>query len=441
MPRCLASLSVALLLTAAVGRLAGGPPVSIPWSPWRGPDGQGHSADTRVPLTWGEKENLLWKTRLPGRGNSTPIIWGDRVFLTASSKDGGERYVFCVDRRDGKLLWQQTASKGVPPGRTHSWNGYASASCATDGYRVYAFFGTPGLFCYDIEGKLLWHHKFGVFTCGNGWGTAASPFVIQDLGLVIQNCDNDGAAALPRGVPAADAAPMELVALDTVTGKVRWRTPRNQGRGFSTPRLVTAPSGRTDLVLNGPDGVWGYDPRTGKEVWHCVRHDPKESNKFGEPIPVSDGRHLYVLSGRPGPFQAIKLGGTGNLTRSDVLWEVRRKGRDVASPILWGDALYIADNKGLLTCFDLRTGSVRYSARLPPGGKALASPVAVGGKLLFVLDNGETVVVEPGPKLKVTARNVLGDNASLDFAASPAVADGRLYLRSQSYLYCIGGKQ
>src|SRR5262249_30796947 len=135
MPRCLASLSVALLLTAAVGRLAGGPPVSLPWSPWRGPDGQGHSADTRVPLTWSEKENLLWKTRLPGRGNSTPIIWGDRVFLTASSKDGGERYVLCVDRRDGKLLWQQTASKGVLPGRTHSWNGYASASCATDGYR------------------------------------------------------------------------------------------------------------------------------------------------------------------------------------------------------------------------------------------------------------------------------------------------------------------
>lgn len=443
MPRCLASLCLTLFALAA-GPLHGDTPSSsrgsaAHWAPWRGPGGQGQSDDTRVPLTWGEKENLLWKAQLPGRGNSTPVVWGGRVFLTASNKNGSERYVLCVAAADGKLLWQRTASKGTPGGRTHGWNGHASASCATDGERVYAFFGTPGLFCYDVAGKFLWKHSFGVFTSELGWGTAASPFLFEDL--VIQNCDNDGAAALPPGVKAADTAPMALVALDKVTGKVRWQTPRNQGRGFSTPRLVATPAGRTDLVLNGPNGVWGYDPRTGKEIWRCVRRGREESNKFGEPMPVTDGTNLYVLSGRPGPFQAIRLGGAGDVGKSGVLWEVRRKGRDVASPILASGALYAADREANLACFDLKTGNIRYTARLAPGAKVLASPVAVRGKLLFVLDTGETVVLEPGPKFNVVGRNVLGSGTALDFAASPAVVDGRLYLRSQSYLYCIGAKQ
>src|SRR5262249_18539771 len=152
------------------------------------------------------------------------------------------------------------ASKGVTPGQTHGWNGYASASCTTDGQRVYAFFGTPGLFCYDVEGKLLWKHSFGVFTSETGWGTPASPFLHGDP--VIPHCAHNGAAALPAGLKRSDAAPMALVALDKVSGTVRWTTPRNQGRGFSTPRLLTV-NGRTEMILNGPEGVWSYDPVTG----------------------------------------------------------------------------------------------------------------------------------------------------------------------------------
>jgi outer membrane protein assembly factor BamB len=407
------------------------------WPQWRGPSGQGYSDDTRVPLSWSESENVLWKTPLPGTGNSTPIVWGQRVFLTAASPDGDERWVLCLSATDGKMLWQQTASRGINPGRTHDWNGYASASCATDGERVYAFFGTPGLFCYDLDGRLLWKHSFGIFTSEQGWGTAASPFVFEDL--VIQNCDNDGPQALPRGQEPTEAAPMALVALDKKTGEVRWTAPRNQGRGFSTPRLLTAAGGRADLVLNGPLGVWAYDPHTGKERWRCTRSDPNDQNRFGEPMPVSDDETLFVLSGRPGTCQAVRLPGEGDLTGSHVLWHHERKGhRDVASPILWQGLVYAACNKGVLSCYDLASGRELYSERLSGNAKAIASPVAVRGKLLFLLDDGMTAVVEPGPTFKVIRRNRLGEGKPLDFNASPAIADGRLFLRSQSHLYCIG---
>jgi outer membrane protein assembly factor BamB len=433
----------ALALAMPAMALAASPPKAKPtanWAYWRGPSGQGYSDDQQVPLTWGEDKNRLWKTKLPGRGNSSPVVWGDRIFLTASTPNGNERYVLCLRTTDGKTLWKRTASKGVPPGRTYPWNGYASASCATDGQRVYAFFGNPGLFCYDVKGKFLWKHDFGVFTSARGWGTAASPILYKDL--VIQNCDNDGPDALPPEVrgKTVKVAPMALVAFDKVTGEKRWTAQRNQGRGFSTPRLITTPKGRLELILNSPHGVWAYNPKDGKEIWHCRRAG--ERAKFGEPIPVVKGDTLFAPSGRDGPFQAIRLDGKGDVTRTHLRWEVSRKGhRDVASQILWDRLLYAADRSAVLTCFDTRDGKVVFNERLRPGAKVLASPVAVRGKLLFVLDTGETVVLEPGRKLKVVGRNKLGDGSSLNFNASPAIVGGKLFLRSQSHLYCIGEKK
>jgi outer membrane protein assembly factor BamB len=407
------------------------------WVHWRGPSGQGYSDDTRVPLTWSETKNVVWKVKLPGVGNSSPVVWGDRIFLTAASKDGDERYVLCLRKSDGKLLWQKTASKGVAPGRTHAWNGYASASCTTDGKHVYAFFGTPGLFCYDFEGNLAWKHYFGIFTSQTGWGTAATPFLFEDL--VIQNCDNDGPEALPRERKPEEAAPMALIALDKTTGKERWRTERNMGRGFSTPRLITTPQGRVDLVLNSPQGVFAYNPRTGKEVWHCDRLG--RNARFGEPLPVSNGDTLFVLSGRPGPIQAIRTGGSGDVSKTHLVWQTGRRGRDVSSPMLWNGLLYAVDRSAILTCYDSKTGKPLYSERLAHGAVSMASPVALRGKLLWVLDTGETVVIEPGRTLKVVGRNKLGDGNQLDFNASPAIVDGQIFLRSQSYLYCIGEKK
>jgi outer membrane protein assembly factor BamB len=438
MSRCCLLLGLVGLLLLSGPASSADIPTPPSWTHWRGPSMQGYSDDTRVPLTWTAKQNLLWKTNLPGTGNSTPIVWGDRVFLTTSSNGGKERQVVCISAGDGKILWQKVASEGVPPGKTHNWNGYASASCTTDGKHVYAFFGTPGLFCYDFEGQQVWKHDFGIFTSEQNWGTAASPFVFEDL--VIQNCDNDGAGALPPGSKAGDAAPMALVALNKTTGKVVWTTPRDMGRGFSTPCLIPTAQGRLDLVLNGPLAVCGYDPRTGKERWRCERFDPKEGQRFGEPLPVFDSEAMFIASGRPGPCQAIRMPGSGNVTRTHVLWHDVRKGhRDVASPILVDGRVYVTDTKGVQTCYDFKSGKELFNERIGNGtSKPLASPVLVRGKLLWVLDDGITVVQEPGPKLKIIGHNKLGDGNVLDFGASPAIAAGKLYLRSQSYLYCIG---
>jgi outer membrane protein assembly factor BamB len=445
MNRCRIALSLSVGVLVSLTVLAAAPPTPRDpngpafWPQWRGPSGQGYCDDTRVPLTWSETENLLWKTKLPGKGNSTPIVWGERLFLSASSPNGKERLVLCLSTRDGKILWQRDATRNAPAERTYSWNGYASASCVTDGKYVYAFFGTSGLFCYDFDGRLVWKHDFGVFTSEAGWGTAASPFLFEDL--VIQNCDNDGPDAAPKGAATEKAAPMALVALDKKTGEVRWTTPRNQGRGFSTPRLMTMAGGRIDLVLNGPLGLWGYDPRTGKERWHCERSDPKGQARFGEPMPVSNGDMLFVLSGRPGVCQAIRLPGDGDVTRSHIAWQSVRKGhRDVSSPILWDGRIYQADSRAeKLSCYDLKTGKELYDERC--GGKSLSSPISVGGHLLFLLDTGVTLVVEAGEQFRVVRRNSLGEGKKIDFGASPAVADGKLFLRSQSYLYCIGEKK
>lgn len=431
MPR----LVVAAVILLSAGLLAGTPDASkdalAHWPQWRGPSGQGYVHDDRVPLTWSETENVLWKTKLPGgKGNSTPVVWGDRAFLTTAGERGATRTVICVRTTDGKILWERVAAKDVAQEKTHVQNGFASPSCVTDGKHVWAFFGTPGLFCYDVDGTLKWHKTFGTFYSAQGWGTAASPFLYEDT--VILNCDNDG---------GYKAAPQALVAMDKATGEERWQTPRKGGRGFSTPILMKMAGGRIDLVLNGPIGMWGYDPKTGKERWHCDRIDPNEQMRFGEPLPVADGERMYVASGRAGPFQILKLPGEGDVTKTHVTYAGVRKGhRDVSSPIVWQGHVYAADNKGVLSCFELKTGKEIYSGVIGNRrNRSHASPIAIQGKLVFLLDDGMTVVLQPGPKLEVVGRNKL-PGEDLDFGASPAVAEGKLLLRSQSELWCIGKK-
>jgi outer membrane protein assembly factor BamB len=428
-----------IMMLAFVLAIAAAVPAATPANPLRGPSGQGHFQDDKVPLTWSDSENLLWKTALPGVGNSTPAIVGDRIFLTSSSPKGEERFVICLRASNGEVLWKQTASKGGDAGRTHAMNGYASPSCAVDDTHVYAFFGTPGLFCYDFEGKLIWKRDFGLMTTDTGWGIAASPVLFENL--VIQNCDNSGVAGLPKGQDpkgVGNVAAQALIALDKKTGEVKWTADRNQGKGFSTPVLMPMPGGRTDLVLNGPFGVWAYDPRSGKELWHCERHKGDGKALFGEAVPVFDQEKLVAMSGRPGPMIAVRLGGTGDVTKTHIAWDVMRKTpRDVNSPILWKDLLYIGDRDGNLTCHDMKDGKVIFKERA--GKKCFsASPISVQGKLLFLTEDGLTVVVEPARELKVVGRNALKDPT--EFRASPVIADGRLYLRSQSTLYCIGKK-
>ena len=233
------------------------------WPRWRGPEGTGHTTETGLPVKW-DAGSVVWKTPLKGRGQSSPIIWGERIFLTSALENGRQRLVFCIDRRDGKVLWERVAWEGTPE-KSHPMNGWASATCCTDGERVVAFFGRGGLHCYSVEGQPLWSRTdLGPFE--GPWGTAASPVMVGDL--VIQNCD------------AQDQA--YLLAVDKRTGRTVWKTPRDvpERGGWSTPVLVNV-DGRQELVLNGETAVTAYDPASGTKLWWCRSFVGR-----GEPTPV-----------------------------------------------------------------------------------------------------------------------------------------------------------
>lgn len=386
------------------------------WPSWRGPNGDGHSKETNIPVKW-STQSIVWKTTLPGEGQSSPVVVGDRIFLTAAIDKGKKRVVLCVDRRSGKILWQRDAWVGVPE-KSHEMNGWASATCATDGKNVYAFFGKGGLHCYTVEGEKVWSRDLGPFA--GQWGTSACPLLVGDK--LIQNCD-----------ATTDAF---LLAVDKTTGKDLWRTPRPDlpKGGWSSPVLVDAGS-RKEIVVNGETAVTGYDPDTGKVLWTC-----KSFAGRGEPT-VAPGKGLvYVVNGLAGDIYAVKTGGMGNVTKSNIAWHTPRKGgRDQPSPILVGKYLLVADMTGILTCYDSDTGKIHYKERLQ-NGQFTASPIAANGLAYFLNEAGETFVVEPGTKLKVVAENSVEGKKTDYFRASPTPADGQILLRSRTTLYCIGKK-
>jgi outer membrane protein assembly factor BamB len=386
------------------------------WPTWRGPAGDGHCRESGVPVRWDAK-SVLWKTALPGMGQSSPILWGERIFLTAALEQGKQRLVLCLDRRTGAILWKQEAWSGEPE-PSHKMNGWATASCVTDGERVIAFFGKGGLHCYSLEGKPLWSRDLGAFP--GPWGTSACPVIVGDL--VIQNCD------------AMDEA--SLVALDKRTGKTVWQTPRTPPLrgGWSTPILVQTGK-RPELVLNGEKAVTSYDPSSGKELWSC-----KSFNGRGEPTVTPGNGLLFVVNGLAGDIYAVRPGGSGDVTATHMAWHTPRKGgRDQPSPILIGNHLFVAEMKGLVTCYDSASGKVLWKDRLR--GEFTAAPIAAGGLAYFQNEAGETFVLAPGTSLNVVTENTMGAGASEIFRASLAVSNGHIFARSHQILYCIGKKQ
>jgi outer membrane protein assembly factor BamB len=382
------------------------------WPNWRGPTGDGHAQESGLPVRWDVK-SIAWKTPLPGKGQSSPVVCGDRIFLTSALGNGKKRVVLCVDRLTGSVLWQHEAWSGAPE-PSHAMNGWASATCATDGERVVAFFGKGGLHCYALDGKPLWSRDLGAFA--GPWGTSACPIIVGDL--VIQNCD-----AVKEAF---------IVGLDKKTGKTVWQTPRAapERGGWSTPVLVQGD--RKELLLNGETKVTAYDPESGKELWWC-----KSFNGRGEPT-VTQGNDLaYVINGLAGDIYALRPGGSGDVTKTHMAWHTPRKGnRDQPSPIVVGSHLIVADMKGVTTCYDSGTGKVLWKDRLR--GAFTASPVAAGGLVYFLNEAGETFVIEPGPKMNVVAENALGAAPKEVFRASLAPSNGRIFARSQTALYCIG---
>lgn len=383
------------------------------WPKWRGPAGDGHSTETNVPVKWDEKA-IVWKSELPGSGQSSPVIWGDRIFLTSALENGQQRVVFCVDRKSGKIPWQETVWTGTPEA-THKMNGWATATCATDGQHVVAFFGKGGIHCFDLDGKKLWSKDLGKFD--GPWGAAASPLIVD--GLVIQNCDAVGEAS--------------LVALHVKTGEVVWQTPRDipPRGGWSSPVLVDAESHR-ELVLNGETLVTGYDPTSGKKLWTC-----KAFNGRGEPTVTPGHGLLYVVNGKPGDFYALRPGGEGDVTQSHMAWHTPRKsGRDQPSPIVVGDFVIVVSMDGLGFCYDATSGKELWKERL--GGNHTSSPIAVSGLAYFQDDSGKTTVIKPGQKLEIVAENTLPAASDELFRASLTPSRGQMFSRSTRVLYCLG---
>lgn len=414
------------------------------WPQWRGPDGSGISTEKNLPATWTPTTNIKWKAAIPGRGHSSPIVWGNRIFVTtavegdvvpgakavkhmAGDKEflhpdsvGADKKhqfkVIALNRETGKIVWEALAWEGTPYDNRHRKSSYAASTPATDGKMVYAFFGTEGLYAYDFNGKLEWKAQLGKLgTVGMGTGT--SPILFNNL--VIVQCDEDNGEA------------SFIVALDKKTGKEAWRTPRKIQVSWSTPLLVKTAT-RSELITSGTESVVSYDPATGKELWH---HKGVESNAI--PSPVANNEMVFLVAGFPAKIaMAIKLGGSGDLTDTpNVPWKYAKGTAYVPSPILYGDYLYLTTDRGILTCIDAKTGEVKYEGgRIPIPATFTASPVAFEGKILMTSEDGDTFIVKAGPKHEVLGTNSIGEPVY----ASPAIADGRIFIRGEKNLYCIG---
>ena len=385
------------------------------WPGWRGPGGNGVSAEKPLPLHWDTTRNVLWKTRIPGEGASSPVVWGERVFLTAAEGQGTRRLVYALDRAGGKVLWSR-AVRDDDPERTSAVTGHAAATPATDGRRVVAAFGNAGVVCYDPGGRLLWHRKLGPFD--TELGLASSPVLDGDRVFLV--CDHDG-----DRFTSFDSF---LVALDARTGKDLWRAERRGlGRSWCTPILVPGATGRAELIVSGQEAVRAYDPHTGRPLWQAPG-----LTGWVAPSPVFAGGLVFATSGKNGPTLALRPG--PRTAQDRVAWQEQTGGPYVCSPLAYGGCLYLPHETGLLTCYNARTGTRLYRERLT--GKFTASPVAGDGKVYWTNEDGTTFVLRAGPKFEVLARNRLAEMC----LASPAVSGRVLFLRTEHHLYAVAAE-
>ena len=411
------------------------------WPQWRGPGGQGVSADTAVPTEWASDKNILWKAELPGTGMSSPIVWGDRIYLTAvlegdvvpgqravKHRQGQEQdwihpdsvaadkkhtfKVVALDARSGKILRDRTAYDGTVFDARHRRSSFAGPTPVTDGSMVYAYFGPEGLYAYDAAGTLAWKVVTPFATLGLGTGT--SPVLFENLVIIQRDEDNGDHSA--------------LVAYDKKTGKEVWNTKRNVEITWSTPVLVQA-GGRTELVTNGNELIIAYDPATGKELW---RTTGVQSNAIHTPLV---GHGLVILTAGYPAKKVIALRPGPAPDGQRVAWEVPRGTGYVISNIVYGDYLYLFTDNGIVTCLDPKTGAVKYEGgRIPVPARFMGSPVAFAGLVAMTSEAGDTFMLKAGPTHEIVRTN------SIDEAvySSPAIANGRIYIRADKHLFAIG---
>ena len=421
------------------------------WPQFRGPFASGVADQQNLPEHWdGAKgENVRWKKSIPGLAHSSPIIWGNQLFLTtavsrqddatfrpglygdgdASNDRSLHRWlVLCLDKRNGEVLWERVPHEGVPKDKRHVKATYANSTPAADGKRVVAFFGSEGVFAYDLEGKLLWEKDLGRLEAGAydarsyEWGTASSPILYRDR--VIVQCDVQEGSF--------------ITALDAQTGQIIWRTERKELPSWGTPNVYPDET-HPELIANGSNFIRGYDPTTGRELWRLGG-----SSKITAPTPIFADGLVIVTSGRAPerPIFAVRPGATGNITLESeqttnrfIAWSKVRKGPYMPTPLIYQSRLYVVNNQGLFDCYELATGREVFGERIQHRGSGFsASPVAADGRLYIAGEDGDVFVYAAGTECKLLAQNPMSE----PMMATPALSKGTLFIRGQHHLFAIG---
>jgi outer membrane protein assembly factor BamB len=429
-------------------------PATGSWPSFRGPNASGVADRQHLPEQWDGRSgrNILWRTPIPGLAHSSPIVWGDRVFVTSAissatnatfkpglygdgdASDDRSRHkwmLYALDTRTGKIIWERVAFEGEPGNRRHIKSTYASASPATDGRIVVAWFGSQGVHAFDVNGTPLWKVDLGRVDMGAydipsyEWGPASSPIIWN--GLVILQCDTQ-----------ADSF---LLALDAATGKTVWKTERQELPSWGTPTVVTA-GGRTELVTNAANYIRAYDPRTGQELWRLGG-----SSKITAPTPIAANGLVIVSSGRrpERPIFAVRPGSRGDLTldkdqtsSTAIAWSKTARGSYMPTPLAYDDILYALNNDGIFDAYEVESGKEIYRQRLDPVGSGFsASPVAADGRLYLSNEDGEMLVVAAGREFRLIATNSMGEL----LMATPALSNGVMYVRSSASLFAVGNRR
>lgn len=393
------------------------------WPQWRGPSLNGLSAETHLPVKWSKTENIAWRLVLPARSGSSPIVWGDRIFLNVA--DGGSLFLWTVDRANGSVLWKQRLGGGDVKMRKQNMS---TPSPVTDGRHVWVMTGTGVLKAFDFAGKGLWARDipkdYGAF--GLNWGYGSSPLLHGDS-LYVQ---------VLHGMRTDD--PSYLLRISKADGKTVWRIERPTGARMESPDSYTTPAllrygGKTEIVLSGGDVVTGHDPANGRELWHAAGLNPNSDGNYRiVASPVVHGELVFVPS-RERPMLALKPGGTGDVTRSHVLWQFMN-GPDVPTPVTDGRYLYAINDRGIVWCLDAKTGEEVYGRRRLRSATYSGSPVLADGKIYITDEDGVTTVVRAGTTFEILAENDFGEYT----LSSPAVSEGQIFIRTETALYAIG---
>jgi outer membrane protein assembly factor BamB len=421
------------------------------WPQFRGPSATGVVEGQPSAVTWDASKtvNTVWKTPIPGLGHSSPVVWGDKVFIATAVTSGAKdetRYglygdvapvkddpkhtwkVYALDKRSGKILWERIAYEGLPKVKRHPKSTHADSTPVTDGKHLIVLFGSHGLYAYNLNGKLLWKQDLGVLDAGwfydadYQWEHGSSPVIYKDLVIVQADVQKDSFIA----------------AYHLKTGKLAWKTPRDEISSWGTPTVYFGKT-RDEVVTNGSKAIRGYDPATGKELWRLT-----PNSEVTTPTPFVAHDLIYVTSGYAPiqPIYAIRPGATGDISLKDgkesndfIAWSKKRGGPYMPTPIVYGDYLYTCSNQGVLTAYNAKTGERIYQERLGgKGGAFTASPVASDGKLYFSSEDGDVFVVKAGPKYELLATNPVGEV----MMATPAISEGLVFVRGLKHLFAFG---